>query len=152
MSKHQTMIMFPINATALIMGRRLIHDDHNLSLYCPEEVHRRLAHTISADLAIEALGTTSVVKEVDTVDDLQISNFVIFPTLDLDPAELRIDFALMCSDLFRYASYSGGRNTKQAGLKVPHSRYEFGFSKKNDSKIYIGVPIGLPKLSVLNFY
>ena len=97
------MIMFPMNATALILGRRLIHDDHNLSLYCPEDVHRRLAHTISDDLAMEALGMTNVVKQVDTLDDLQISNFVIFPTLDLDPTEPRSDFALMCKDLFRYA-------------------------------------------------
>ena len=60
-------------------------------------------HTISDDLAMEALGMTNVVKQVDTLDDLQISNFVIFPTLDLDPTEPRSDFALMCKDLFRYA-------------------------------------------------
>ena len=103
MEVNKTTIMFPLNATALILGRQLIRTDHNLSLYCSEEIHRRLAHSISTDLSLEALGMTNVVKQVDTLDDLQISNFVIFPTLDLDPTEPRSDFALMCKDLFRYA-------------------------------------------------
>ena len=94
--------MFPLNATALMLGRRLIHADHNLSLYCPEEIHKKLAHTIPADLEMEALALTNVVKEVDTLEDLKLNDFVIFPTLDLDPTEPRSDFALMCKDLFRY--------------------------------------------------
>ena len=38
MAINKTMIMFPLNATALILGRSLIHADHHLSLYCPEEI------------------------------------------------------------------------------------------------------------------
>ena len=102
MARFQTMIMYPMNATALILGKRLINEEHSISLYCPTEVHKRLAHTISADLEVEALGMSSVVEEVATLDNLELNNFVIFPTIDLDPAAARTDFAFMCADLFRY--------------------------------------------------
>ena len=101
MALNQTTIMFPLNATALILGRQLIRADHNISLYCPEEIHRRLAHSISADLALEAIGRTGVVNEVDTLDDIINSNFVVFPTLDMDPTDTRRDFAALCQDSFR---------------------------------------------------
>ena len=39
MALNQTTIMFPLNATSLILGRQLIRADHNISLYCPEEIH-----------------------------------------------------------------------------------------------------------------
>ena len=97
--------MFPLNATALILGRSLIHADHHLSLYCPEEIHRRLANTISADLGLEALGMSSEVKELHTLESSESFNFVVFPTLDMDPSENRKDFALLCKDTFRYNSY-----------------------------------------------
>ena len=101
MELNKTTFMFPLNATALILGRQLIRTDHNLSLYCPEEIHRRLAHSISTDLSLEALGMTSVVTEVDTLDDIMNSNFVVFPTLDMDPSDTRRDFAALCQDSFR---------------------------------------------------
>ena len=108
MAQFQSTIMFPMNGTALILGRRLILDDHDVNLYSPEDVHKRLAHTISADLAFEGLGMSSTVKEVVTLDDLELSNFVIFPTLDVDPSEARSGFASMCKDIFRYCVITWG--------------------------------------------
>ena len=108
MAQFQSTIMFPMNGTALILGRRLILDDHDVNLYSPEDVHKRLAHTISADLGFEGLGMSSTVKEVVTLDDLELSNFVIFPTLDVDPSEARIGFASMCKDIFRYCVITWG--------------------------------------------
>ena len=50
---YKTVIMFPLNSTALIVGRDLINADHEVSLYSPDDVHKKLAHTIPADLEIE---------------------------------------------------------------------------------------------------
>ena len=104
MSLYQTLIMYPMNATSLILGKRLLNEAHSVSLYCPTEVTKRLAHTVAADLEVEALGLSSKVEEVATLENLKIYNYVIFPTMDLDPHEPRSNFALMCADLFRYNS------------------------------------------------
>ena len=100
--KTKTIIMYPLNATALILERRLIHADHDLAMFCPEDVHKRLVNTITTDLAIEALGMRSEVKEVETLESFQSFNHVVFPVMDLDPSQARNDFALLCKDTFRY--------------------------------------------------
>ena len=97
-----TMLMYPTNATSLILGRRLISSDHHLSLFCPSEVHKCLAHTITADLEIAALGLGITVEEVDTLTNLESVDFLIFPTLDVLYENKRSDFGKMCNDLFRY--------------------------------------------------
>ena len=102
MAQAETMIMHPLNTTALILGRRLIHADHDLSMNCPEDVHKWLVSTISADLAIEALGMTSEVNEVDTLENFQSFNYVVSPALDLAPSEARNVYALLCKGTFRY--------------------------------------------------
>ena len=95
------MFMFPTNATTLILGRRLIASEHNLSLYCPLDVHKRQAHTVPVELEIASLGLGLLVEQVENLDKLDTVDFLIFPTLDLDHAEKRVDFAKMCKDLFR---------------------------------------------------
>ena len=98
---YKTVIMFPLNSTALIVGRDLINADHEVSLYSPDDVHKKLAHTIPADLEIEVLGKTGSVKQVETLEEFPSINHIIFPTLDVDPSESRSDFASLCKDLFR---------------------------------------------------
>ena len=110
MTQYQTLIMYPMSATALILGKRLLHEGHSLSLFCPTQVTKRLADTIAADLEVEALDLASDVEEIGTLDNLQEYNFVIFPTLDLDPHEPRSNYASMCADLFRYILQLGIHN------------------------------------------
>ena len=93
--------MYPNNATSLILGRRLISIEHQLSLVCPKEVHKRMAHTIPADLKIATLGIGITVEEVDMFDKFDSVDFLIFPTLDVLPESKRSDFGKMCNDLFR---------------------------------------------------
>ena len=97
--------MYPTNATTLILGRRLISSDHRLSLFCPTDVHKRLAHTIPADLEIAALGLGISVEEVDTFNNLASVDFLIFPTLDVLHENKRSDFGKMCNDLFRWVEW-----------------------------------------------
>lgn len=95
------MIMYPSNSTVLVLARRLISNEHNITFYSPQEVHKRLAHTIPADLEIAAMGLGVLVKEVEDLKSLKEVDFLIFPTLDLDHLEKREDYAKMCLDLFR---------------------------------------------------
>ena len=98
---YNTFIMYPTSATSLILGRKLIADDHNISFFCPSDVHRRQANTIHVDLKIAALGLASQVEEVDNLDNLINADFVIFPALDVDHSEKREIFAKMMKDLFQ---------------------------------------------------
>ena len=76
MTQYQTLIMYPMSATALILGKRLLHEGHSLSLFCPTEVTKRLAHTIAADLEVEALDLASDVVVVYLVEEEAMRNFV----------------------------------------------------------------------------
>lgn len=100
--KKKTMIMFPTNSTALILGRSLISADHNLSLYCPNNTHLRQAGTTPTDLKIAALGlglTVDVVSSLETADQMDM---IIIVTLDLMPFDKRSDYADMCRKIFRW--------------------------------------------------
>jgi hypothetical protein len=99
--------MFPSNATSLILGRRLINAEHNLALYCPNEVHTRQAATIPDDLRIASLGLGITVEVKDTLDNLDTIDFLLFPTLDMLPHNKRSEFGQMCQDLFRLVEASG---------------------------------------------
>ena len=96
-----TMIMYPTNSTALVLGRRLISNDHNISFYSPLDVHKRLAHTSPVDLEIAAMGMGVAINQVEDLKSLKEVDFLIYPTLDLDHLEKREDYAKMCLDLFR---------------------------------------------------
>ena len=99
--KKKTMIMFPTNSAALMLGRWLIAADHHLALYCPNPVHVRQAGTTPTDLKIAALSlglTVEVVSSLETADQMDM---IIFITLDLMPFDKRSDFAEMCRAIFR---------------------------------------------------
>ena len=96
-----TIIMFPTTPTSLILGKQLLAEDHNILLYCPNEVHRKQAGSIPDDLRIAALGLEVKVVVVANLDKFGDMDFILFPNLDLMPHEKRSDFALTCRDLFR---------------------------------------------------
>ena len=95
------MIMYPANSTVIMLGRRLLSNEHNISFYSPLDVHKRLAHTIPVDLEIAAMGLGVLVNQVEDLKSLKEVDFLIYPTLDLDPLEKREDYAKTCLDLFR---------------------------------------------------
>ena len=93
--------MYPTNATALILGRKLIAFEHNLFLFCPQDVHKRQAHTIPDDLRIASVGLQSTVTVLDSLDTLESIRLIVFPTLDVWPENKRIDFSETCRELFQ---------------------------------------------------
>jgi hypothetical protein len=95
------MFIYTTNATTLILGRRLIANEHNLSLYSPLDVHKRQAHTVPLELEIASLGLGLVIEPVENLNKLNTVDFLIFPTLDVDYAEKRMEFGTMCKDIFR---------------------------------------------------
>ena len=96
----QTCIMYPSNSTSLILGTSLFREDHNVYLYCPRDIHARMAHTIPLDLDIASFGLASEVHSIDTLDLLVEMDFVVFPTLDVLPNRKRSEFASTLKDLF----------------------------------------------------
>ena len=100
-TKTITMIMFPANPTSLILGRKLISAEHDIFLYCPNDVHARQAGTIPSDLQIAALGLGMTVDVKKTLDTLKDVDLIIFPTLDMLPSTKRSEFGQMCQTLFR---------------------------------------------------
>ena len=98
----QTMIMYPTNATSLILGRRLISEGHKLSLYCPNDTHIRQAGSIPTDLKIAALDAGITVETRSAIDCFPAMQFIIFPTLDVLPHLDRPSFGkTICRGLFR---------------------------------------------------
>ena len=93
--------MFPTKATSLILGRRLINMEHNLSLFCPDEVHCKQAATVPMDLKIAALGLGITVSLKDKVESLKEMDYIIFPTVDMLPHNTRTEYGKMCQSLFR---------------------------------------------------
>ena len=99
--KKKTMIMFPTNSAALMLGRWLIAADHHLALYCPNTVHVRQAGTTPTDLKIAALSLGLTVEVVSSLETAEQMDMIIFITLDLMPFDKRSDFAEMCRAIFR---------------------------------------------------
>ena len=97
----QACIMFPNNSTSLILVRSLLREDLHISLYCPEDVHMRMAHTIPLDLEFASTGLDVNVRTVDTLDHLEDMDFVVFPALDVLPEKKRSEFAGTLKELFR---------------------------------------------------
>ena len=99
-----SVFMYPTNATTLIVGRRLICSDHDLTLFCPTELHTRQASTMPYELERVARSMGRSVKLVKDLDTLNTADFIIFPTLDVDCTEKRDIFAKMIKDCFQYVS------------------------------------------------
>ena len=103
--KFQTCIMYPNSSTSLILGRRLLREEHDLFLYCPQDCHRRMAHTIPVDLQMACLGLSMTVKETATLEHLGNMDNIIFPTIDVLPDKKRVEFARIMGKLFRLIKY-----------------------------------------------
>ena len=92
--------MYPNNNTSLILGKYLFREDHNLFLYCPRDIHTRMAHTVPFDIDIASIGLSSQVHTVDKLDHLADMDYIVFPTLDVLPHKKRVEFSNTLSDLF----------------------------------------------------
>ena len=100
-ARWSTMILFPHNATSLILAGGLLREDHDVTLYCPREIHRKMAYTIPLDLKIAALGLQCTVVQTETLETLEEMNMVVCPSLDVLPEKDRRDFAKLCNRTFR---------------------------------------------------
>ena len=98
---YETMIAFPGIATSLLVGKRLVNSDHNVSLFCPNPVYQRMAGSVPSDLKIAALDTGSTVKVVDDLSSMKVMDFIIFPSIDFLPENSRSEFGSSCQTYFR---------------------------------------------------
>ena len=97
-----TCLMYPNSSTALIVGRRLLREEHSLTLYIPGQVHRRMANSIPLDLEIASVGLNDVsVKETADLSDIPTMDFIIFGSLDVCPDKTLAEFAHILAKLFR---------------------------------------------------
>ena len=96
-----TMILFPHNATSLILAGGLLREEHDVTLYCPREIHRRMAYTIPLDLQFAALGLQCTVVQTETLDTLEEMDLVVCPSLDVLPEKDRREFAKLRNRTFR---------------------------------------------------
>ena len=101
MTTYHTFLMYPYNATAVMLGRQLLSNGHDLSLFCPSDLHKRQALTTPYELSVIARGFSRSSRLVEDLDTLDTADFIIFPTLDVDHAEKREIFAMMMKDLFQ---------------------------------------------------
>ena len=95
------MLMLPFSPTSLILGAGLLRENHNVVVYSPREVHRRMAHTTALDLKFVAHHLLESVTEVTTLEKSSDMDYMIFPTLDTLPEHDRDEFAEMCNQVFR---------------------------------------------------
>ena len=96
-----SIIMYPTNATSLILGRKLISEEHDIYLYTPGDIHKRQAQTTPDELQLASLGLKSSVKVLENLEKMGMMNNVIFPTLDVVPDDKRTEFAKTCNELFK---------------------------------------------------
>ena len=77
---YNTIIMYPNTPTTLILGKRLLTEQHNLYLYTPEDVHTTMANTMPQDLQLAALGLGVSVEVVTTLEKTEEADFLVVNT------------------------------------------------------------------------
>lgn len=101
-TKWSTMILFPHTATSLLLAGGLLREEHDITLYCPREIHRKMAYTIPLDLQFGALGLQCTVVQTETLETVEEMDMVVCPSLDVLPEKDRRDFAKLCNRTFRW--------------------------------------------------
>jgi hypothetical protein len=95
------MLMIPFTPTSLILGTGILREGHNIFLYSPRDVHRRMACTISVDLQLAALGLPMIVEETASLSKVDEMDVLVIPTLDAMPEKDREEYADVCEKIFR---------------------------------------------------
>ena len=78
-----------------------MHENHTISLYCPRDVHRKMAFTIPCDLKLASLSLEETVEVVTTLEKVEEMEYLIFSTMDVLPERDRDIFAKMCQKTFK---------------------------------------------------
>ena len=94
-------IMYPTNATTLILGRQLLNNGHDISIFCPTSLLLRQACTMPLELAFLARSLGRNSSLIDNVDFFDKVDYLNFPTLNIDYTERRENLAAMVKDLFQ---------------------------------------------------
>ena len=98
------LMLFPHSSPSLILADSLLREGYSLFLYSPSKFHKQLAHTLSIDLKLAALGSEATVTDVNDENLAEVSKMmdvVVVPSIDLLPEKERSEFAKMCSVSFR---------------------------------------------------
>ena len=94
--------MFPNNSVSLMVGQTVVSDLANLGYFIPEGIHEQAANTCYEELKIACSVMDDVkVDKIDAFPNIEPYNYVIFPSLDVHPRKSRLEFSVMCKNLFR---------------------------------------------------
>ena len=95
-------IMYPNSSTSVLLGKQITSDMANLSLFIPGDCHEQAAHTCLEEVKIESAGLDVKVEKISSVDEMAQFDYVLFPSLYVNPRKPYATFAAMCRNLFRW--------------------------------------------------
>ena len=94
--KSNVVIMFPNSSTSVLLGKQITSDMANLSFYIPGDCHEQAAHTCLEEVKIESAGLGVQVEKMSSLDKMDTFDYVLFPSLYVNPRKSYADFAAMC--------------------------------------------------------
>ena len=95
------MILFPHSATSSKLAEGLLKEGHDLILYLPTDIHKKLSYTLPTDLQIAAKDFRNSVNVVSDLNQLSEVDVLVIPSLDVLPEKPRDEFAAMFNGTFK---------------------------------------------------
>ena len=95
------MILFPHSATSSKLAEGRLKEGHDLILYLPTDIHKKLSYTLPTDLQIAAKDFRNSVNVVSDLNQLSEVDVLVIPSMDVLPEKPRDEFAAMCNGTFK---------------------------------------------------
>ena len=99
--KSNVLIMYPNSSTSVMLGRQITSEMANLSFFIPGDCHEQAAHTCLEEVKIESAQLGVKVEKISSVDEIDQFDYILFPSLYVNPRKPYATFAAMCRNLFR---------------------------------------------------
>ena len=100
--KNHVLLMFPNNSVSVMVGQTVISELANLGYFIPDGVHEQAASTYLDELKLASAGLDVTVEKVTTFEAIEKFQYVVFPSLDIHPRKTRLEYSVMCRNLFKY--------------------------------------------------
>ena len=94
-------IMFPNNSTSVFLGQSVTSELSNLAYFIPEGFIEQAAYTTVNEVKLASVGLDCKVVKINSVDLMEEFDYVIFPSLNVNPRKSSTEFSVMCGNLFK---------------------------------------------------